>query len=429
MSDSIPRFGANEFYLVETDALALREQLRSALSEVLGRPVLDSDPHMVLASAFLPFMVQGQASADAAAKATLRAFAVGADLDRIADSTCVVGYLDRMPARPAVLAYIIGVEIARPSGAVAGYVDIQWEAERPFGDVRFAGKGSFRIAYDAGVLSRSLSLPVYLEASETGSALNGSLPVSGTALAVDDEVSITISAVSEGDDCTVESPVAYRCGSAYNGADAEGDADFAARCAWQAKSLRVPGSYEYFRLLLSPLYRMASYYVAPQADDDGRIVMAYCDKAAAYAAYNRVTLSDKGEAYAELVRVVQASLLVEQRVMLYPARRVATAYAVSYYTPSGVSDVASARSAIESAWTKYVANHAWHCGALISRSDIMAALEAAGAAAVTITTAAGAYALLSADAAIIDAGFSISYAGSVAGYEPPEGGDGEEITP
>ena len=58
MADNVPRFGASDFWLVQTDAAQLREQLRSALETVLGRPVVDADPHMVLASAFLPFFVQ-----------------------------------------------------------------------------------------------------------------------------------------------------------------------------------------------------------------------------------------------------------------------------------------------------------------------------------------------------------------------------------
>ena len=126
----LPRFGASDFWLVQTDAAQLREQLRTALATLLGRDVVDSDPHMVLASAFLPYLVQGQASADACAKATLRAFASGQDLDRIADSTCVVGYLDRISARGAILPVLLSATITRSDATHASVCHVSWTATR-----------------------------------------------------------------------------------------------------------------------------------------------------------------------------------------------------------------------------------------------------------------------------------------------------------
>ena len=298
----LPRFGANDFYLTQTDPLALREALRAALTEVLGRPVLDSDPHMVLASAFLPFLVQGQASADAAAKATLRAFAVGQDLDRIAESTCVVGYMDRLAPRGAVLACILSVGVTRPTPLEAATVTVTWTASRDVeadGEtVTFSGSGTVTVTYEAGVSARTLRLPIYLVCETTGSAYNGLLASAATVPVPDADVSADVSAVDEhGAECTVDGVAVSRCGSTYGGSDLESDESFAERSAWQVKALRVPGSYEYFRLLLSELSLLASSYVAPSVDADGRIVMAWCDKAAYYAGKAGIQLDDRGAAY------------------------------------------------------------------------------------------------------------------------------------
>lgn len=436
MADNLPRFGANDFYLTQTDPLALRESLRSALAEVLGRPVLDSDPHMVLASAFLPFLVQGQASADAAAKATLRAFAVGQDLDRIAESTCAVGYMDRAPARGAVLAGILFVDVTRQSSLDAAEVTVSWEARRDVAaddgeTVTFSGSGSVAISYDAGVLTKSLKLPIYLACETTGSAYNGLLSSTATVPVPDEDISAEVSAADEhGAECTVSGVAVSRCGSTYGGTDLESDESFAERSAWQAKALRVPGSYEYFRLLLSELSLLASSYVAPSVDADGRIVMAWCDKAAYYAGKAGIQLDDRGAAYDEFRDAVQNSLLVEQRAMAYPAREDAAAlYSVRYWLPASTVDVASARAAIERAWRAYVSTHAWQCGAVFSTAEMCAVVLAAGASSATVQTAGDAYIVLPADTIITDRQLGLVYRGLSTDSAAPAGGDGEEITP
>ena len=435
MADNLPRFGANDFYLTQTDPLALRESLRSALAEVLGRPVLDSDPHMVLASAFLPFLVQGQASADAAAKATLRAFAVGQDLDRIAESTCVVGYMDRLAPRGAVLACILSVGVTRPTPLEAATVTVTWTASRDVeadGEtVTFSGSGSFVIPYDAGVLTKSLKLPIYLVCGTVGSAYNGLLSSTATVPVPDSEISVSVSAVDDGGAaCTVSSVAVSRCGSTYGGSDLESDESFAERSAWQAKALRVSGSYEYFRLLLSELSLLASSYVAPAVDADGRIVMAWCDKAAYYAGKAGIQLDDRGAAYGAFREAVQGSLLVEQRVMAYPAREDAAAlYSVRYWLPASTVDVASARAAVERAWRAYVSAHAWQCGAIFSTAEMCAVVLAAGASSATVQTAEDVYIVLPADTIITDRQLGLVYRGLSTDAAAPAGGDGEEITP
>lgn len=431
----LPRFGANDFYLAQADPLALRESLRSALAEVLGRPVLDSDPHMVLASAFLPFLVQGQASADAAAKATLRAFAVGQDLDRIAESTCVVGYMDRLAPRGAVLACILSVEVTRPTPLEAAMVTVTWTASRDVeadGEtVTFSGSGTATVTYDAGASARTLRLPIYLVCETTGSAYNGLLASAATVPVPDEDMSAEVSAADEhGAECTVSGVAVSRCGSTYGGTDLESDESFAERSAWQAKALRVPGSYEYFRLLLSGLSLLASSYVAPSVDADGRIVMAWCDKATYYAGKAGIQLDDRGAAYDEFRDAVQNSLLVEQRVMAYPAREDAAAlYSVRYWLPASTVDVASARAAIERAWRAYVSARAWQCGAIFSTAEMCAIVLAAGASSVTVQTAGDAYIVLPADTIITDRQLGLVYRGLSTDSAAPAGGDGEEITP
>lgn len=435
MADNVPRFGANDFYLVETDPLALREALRAALAGVLGRPVLDSDPHMVLASAFLPFMVQGQASADAAAKATLRAFAVGQDLDRIAESTCVVGYMDRMAPRGAVLAAILSVEVTRPTSLEDASVTVTWTASRDVeadGEtVTFSGSGTATVTYAAGVSVRTLHLPVYLICEATGAAYNGLLASVATIPVPDADISVDVSAVDDaGAACTVDGVSVSRCGSTYGGSDVESDSSFAVRSAWQAKALRVPGSYEYFRLLLSEPHLLASSYVAPTVDSDGRIVMAWCDKAAYYAENAGITLDVRGAAYDAFRDSVQGSLLVEQRVMAYPARDDATAiYRVHYWLPASTTDVASARASVERAWRVYEAAHTWHCGAVLSTSKMCEVVMSAGASSATVTTTSGPYVVLPADTIVTDRQMSLSYAGLSTDSAAPAGSDGEEITP
>lgn len=435
MADNVPRFGANDFYLTETDPPALRESLRSALAEVLGRQVLDSDPHMVLASAFLPFLVQGQASADAAAKATLRAFAVGQDLDRIAESTCVVGYMDRAPARGAVLACILSVGVTRPTSLDAASVTVSWTASRDVDadgeTVTFSGSGTATVAYAAGVSTKTLHLPIYLVCETVGASYNGLLSSSVNVPVPDADISADVSAADDaGAACTVDAVSVSRCGSTYAGADTEGDESFAERTAWQAKALRVPGSLEYFQLLLSGLHLLASSYVAPAVDSDGRIVMAWCDKADYYAGKAGTALDARGAAYDEFREAVQNALLVEQRVMAYPAREAAgVLYAVRYWLPASTVDVASARASVERAWRAYVSGHAWQCGAILSTSEMCAVVMFAGASSATVQTVEDPYTVLPADTVVTDRQLGLSYRGLSADSVAPAGSEGEEITP
>lgn len=426
----LPRFGASDFWLVETDAAQLRESLRSALSSLLGRSVADSDPHMVLASAFLPYLVQGQASADACAKATLRAFAVGQDLDRIADATCVVGYLDRNAAQSSVLPVLMQFTVTRPL-AVAETVTVSWEATRGIDDVVFSGSGEFTVTFDLeDAEAKSFAVPVYLTCSETGAAYNGLAEDTDSVI---EDAELTQSAQITAGAYTVGSISLAICGATYNGSDAESDENFAIRSLWQAKALRVPGSLEYFRLELSKLHLLASSYVSPTVDSAGRIVMAWSDKVHFVAASAGVTLSVRGAAVDEFFTAVRSSLLVEQRAYAYPAVQHSTAspfITVYYALPADASDQQALQSSIEEAFRRYVSDHAWHCGATIRLSDIDAVFVAAGAESVWpyshyVPTQG---LVLPADAILLASQFRLVKS-SVSVSSDPVGGSGEEVTP
>lgn len=446
MADAIPRFGASDFFLVETDAGQLRERLRSALAALLGRDVEDSDPHMVVASAFLPFLVQGQASADACAKATLRAFARGAELDRIADSTCAVGYLDRLPARPAVLACVLSVTVTRSSFSGESMCVVSWSASRVASfrggaPVTFSGSGSFDVDFGFSEgSSKTVNAPVYLLADVSGTAGNGVLAdgAGAPALIQDDDLSVTVSVEADAPadvEYTADVVQKWRAGAPYGGADAEDDDAFALRTLWQAKALRVPGSYEYFLLALSDLHLLASWYLSPSVDDDGRIVLAYADKPTACAAGSSVTLYSVGEAYDQFVRRVRESLMIDQRAYVYDAEEYdGVESVVVYFTlPAPTTDEYGARERVINAWRVWVSSVAWHCGALLSETDATAALLDAGAESVWIggSDAAihGRGLRLPVDRYVPASRFLYYYAGLGTASAAPVGGGGEEILP
>ena len=444
MADNIPRFGASDFFLTQTDPLELREQLRASLAALLGRDVVDSDPHMVLASAFLPYLVQGLASADACAKATLRAFAVGQDLDRIADATCVVGYLKRRPAVGAILPCILQCDVTRSPVTAPADCIVEWSAERefvsPFGveTAKFVGAGEIPLSFSlTDGATKSIAVPIYLRCEVVGKAWNS---CSYDRSVIFEDTMLTNSAVlsaheapttATGQSFTVENLSICIAGETYGGADVEDDEAFAQRVAWQAKALRVPGSLEYFRLLLSGLSLLASAYVSPSVDSDGRIVMAWADKANFLADLNDLALTSRGEAYDEFLKAVQGALLVEQRAYAYPAKwyDADAQITVEYKLPADTVDLASAINAVTRAFREWRAGVAWHCGAPIRFADAVAAVTAAGA---VYAQAYGTFTptqALPADSMLIASQFALHYSGLADDATPASGGDGEDITP
>lgn len=444
MADNIPRFGASDFFLTETDAGALREALRSALETVLGREVVDADPHMILASAFLPFLVQGQASADACAKATLRAYAQGADLDRIADATCAVGYIDRFPAMPAVLPYCLQAVALRSDSTVPGVCHVAWHASRDAelstGEgVTFEGSGEFDVSFPLGSVAVPIAVPMYLVCSKSGAETNG-IFADTNALVADADVAVELSGADGAGAAIVYnfSDVAMkRAGSAYNGTDAEDDADFAQRVAWQAKALRVSGSYEYFALALQEARLLASWFLMPAVDSDGRIVVAVADKVAARAGADSVSLTSRGDAYAQLVDILHDNMLVEQRAYIYFAHaETSSRLEISYRLPASTQDIQSAKRNVEDAYARWLARTGWHCGAFISEAEISAILIDAGASVAWVSAQAGYSQIrssglrLPADSYWPASLITLVYDGISADATSPTGtGGGEEVLP
>lgn len=442
MAEKLPRFGASDFYLTETDPVVIRENLRAALADVLGRDVVDSDPHMVLASAFMPYIVQGLASIDACAKATLRAYAVGADLDRIADSTCIVGYLDRKPSSPAILPAIVQFTLTRDSALSASDVVVSWSGAREFDvdgeTVRFSGAGDFVVHFEAlDGSSKNFATPLYLRCEKVGPAYNAigadlRYVVEDQAL-TDDMTLEAVEAPSSdtGQSFSVSSVSASLSGETYGGADAESDADFSQRVAWQAKALRVPGSLEYFKLALSSVQTLTSAYISPVLDSDGRIVLAWADKPSLIAEMGMLQLTERGDAYNEFLRTVQTSLLVEQHAYAYMARlyNYSASITVSYKLPQNTADVGSASALVRSAFNAWKTRCAWHCGAVVRDSDAIAAVASAGAVDVSVSSVMSPDGPLPADAIMMADQFSLVYDGLSTDYAPASGGAGEDITP
>lgn len=448
MADQIPRFGASDFFLVETDPVALREQLRASLAALLGREVVDADPHMVLASAFMPYLVQGQASADACAKATLRAFAVGQDLQRIAESTCVVGYLDRIPARGAICACILDFSVRRSAADAASVARVSWsctvELENSEGDkANFSGSGELDVAFEiTDSLTKFVSMPIFLVCETVGPAFNGILPDDlhlHENQDFEDAMQISVTEAPQsytGQTFSISSGTVsvYTCGSTYNGADEESDDAFALRASWQTKALKVTGSYEYYQLALSTLALLASWYIAPELDSEGRLVLAWCDKASAVAAATNSTLTNRGAAYDEFLNAVKAMLPVGMTAHAYPAHLdddEPVIITVTYRLPAETVDVDAANKQVGRAWRAYVAAHAWHVGAVMRSDEIQKALIDAGA----VEVVAKAYDAhfsrmwLSADGYLLSSQFSLTYLGKASAGTTASGSGGEDITP
>lgn len=256
MSETLPRFGANDFYYLETDAAALRERLREVCSDYLGYSVTDSDPYFVTCLSLLPFFVQLSAAADVAAKSTLLQYAKGQDLDRIAQAVCVAGYLDRLPPRRGKILCLWGAETVASSDP--------WSVDAEFEGVRFVGSGD------------SLPGPGYAfylyTAEETGAAngfsdlwafgafadaLNAGLTTNGTGV-------ISLSAADS---------------LVWGGFSAEDDAHFAERIRERQAALRIPGGVDYYKTMLKEIPGVYDATVSPVVNDDGEVCVYFTGEA------------------------------------------------------------------------------------------------------------------------------------------------------
>ena len=183
--------------------------------------------------------------------------------------------------------------------------------------------------------------------------------------------------------------------------------------------------------MLSGLSLLASAYISPAVDDQGRIVMAWADKPNFLAELAQLALTDRGDAYAEFLRLVQGSLLVEQHVYAYPAKWLdpTALLRVRFYLPAGTVDLVSAMNRVKSAFNSWRTSVAWHCGAAVRYSDAIAAVIDAGGVDVTAYGASGLVVPLPADSMILASQIVLLYAGLAQASTPAVGGDGEDITP
>ena len=269
MADNIPRFNAQDFYTVETSPSVIKEELRTALYNYLGYNPTDSDPRMLEAMALMPYIVQTRALADAAAKSALLTYAQGEELDRIADSTCVYGYMDRLPARKAVMWVKLDLEAGTTGTA-------HYSGEFIAGGVTWTGEGDYVQSFLAEA-NGNYFVPFYADAE--GTQANGIDSTVDPSLnqSIYDGVSVDYT----GGDASAGYATVYRNGVYWSeipsngGRDAESDEDFAKRIAEQMHALRVPGSKEYYNFVGRQIDGVSDVYTSESLDAYGHVQLWY----------------------------------------------------------------------------------------------------------------------------------------------------------
>lgn len=402
MSDQFPRFGATDFYTCETDATALAEQLRAALASYLGYTPTDSDPYMVTAFALLPYIVQTNALADAAAKTALLTYAVGGELDRIADATCVVEYLTRKPAQPAYFAIYLDfsqcANYPQYSSGSPARIQCWFEGSFTVNGITYTARDPYGVSWIPAktVLGTTFYQPwavVYYYAQTPGAAGNlskieaedaeiAAAVANGVQNIMVDGVSITVS-----DGMTI-TPL-----GAAAGADIESDDALAARLAVLARAIRIPGGLDYYKHAVSDLYALGRYYIAPYAyhesspaNADGA-VQAYfledrpvgCETECDPSEPGGVTpLSTRFAVALANARLIGDKILYRRAV---PAQ-VPNPYELHYSLLAPAGDPAAyadAERAIQREFIKILADYTDNVGALVNFDDMTARIVAAGA--------------------------------------------------
>lgn len=402
MSDQFPRFGATDFYTCETDATALSEQLRTALASYLGYTPTDSDPYMVTAFALLPYIVQNNALADIAAKTALLTYAVGGELDRIADATCVVEYLTRKPAQPACFAVHLDFsdcenfpvyQSGDPSEIQCTYTGsftvngITYEARDPVGVSWIPTKT---------ILGTTIYRPfavAYYHAQTVGAVGNLS-EIEASAPAIVSAVQSGVSNVKvDGVDFAASDGMVITPLGASAGSDAESDDALAARLAVLARAIRIPGGLEYYQNAVSDVYALGRYYIAPYAYSpladslaSGSVQAYYledrpvgcdveCDPTEPGGV---IPLSTRFASALANARLIGDKILWRRAV---PAQ-IANPYELHYsqLAPLGDgSDYAEIQLAIQSEFVKILADYTDKVGIIVNFDDMAARIVAVGA--------------------------------------------------
>lgn len=402
MSDQFPRFGATDFYTCETDATALAEQLRTALASYLGYTPTDSDPYMVTAFALLPYIVQHNALADSAAKTALLTYAVGGELDRIADATCVVEYLTRKPAQPACFAVHLDFHdcASFPQYGSGSPPELQCTYSGSFtiNGITYESRDPVGVSWipTKTILGTTIYRPfavAYYHAQTVGAVGNLSeIEASDPAIvsAVQSGVSnVKVDGISFApSDGMVITPLGASAGS-----DAESDDALAARLAVLARAIRIPGGLEYYQNAVSDVYALGRYYIAPSAyqgslqDLANGAVQAYyledrpvgCDVTCDPTEPGGVIpLSTRFASALANARLIGDKILWRRAV---PAQ-IANPYELHYsqLAPLGDgSDYAEVQQAIQAEFVKILADYTDKVGIIVNFDDMAARIVAAGA--------------------------------------------------
>lgn len=401
MGDQIPRFGATDFYFLDADPAAVRDELRRALASYLGYTPGDADPYFVACMALMPYIVQTRALADSAAKASLLSYAVGQDLDRIADATCAVGYLDRLPARRAFFVSGMNFYSFLPPATETSpdSFPYTWELSFEYAGRVYAGSGD-------GLVTKELyeptsgelpywryvgDTPRFFAFCDTPGAV-GNLSVGDVdSLGIRVLATAGMSVIFDGQavDLSAHTPVFL---GAAGGADAEDDASFADRIRLRREALKIPGSAAYYMDLVKPLYGLRDVYVPRSAfrkasstseEDaifDGCVQLFYVGDAPAGGLAFDAPDPDTGERLSERIkRAIEGQKLVSDRVLIGEAsqRELLQRVSVHYSVFSGAS--ADTLTRIQAVYYEMLEKYCYRIGITINFDEIAGALVAAGA--------------------------------------------------
>ena len=382
MSDNLPRFKANDFFFLETDAGVIREDIRQALAGYLGYVPTDADPYMVTCSALMPYIVQSRALADSAAKATLLTYSQGMNLDRIADNSCAVGYLSRLAPQAAMLCVRLNVTSLVPSyDPEHPTVLYHVECNITHNDLTYSGAYDGSIEIDGGTQDYYLYFSFPCEsAGIIGNQYDFRTP------AYTDAIERGITLTLDGEPVDLSGLIASY--GAYGGRDEETDEAFAKRIAIQMQALRIPGGVAYYENVINDTPYLKNYYVSPEtffsSDQtlsryNGCIQIFYLGEYNLEFPYSPEAKVNNDDLETVLREKLKQNKLISDSIVLEPARTkdILPAVYVHYSLFVGDDDLVSV---IHEKWKEILEKYTYRIGILINFDDISATLVQAGAA-------------------------------------------------
>lgn len=382
MFENLPRFGATDFYTIETDPLKIKEELRAALGAHLGYTPTDADPFMALAFSLMPYFVQTRALADAAAKSTLLSYAVGQSLDRIADATVFTNYITRLKEIPSKAAVRVVISVdGKDYWTNAPRVDFTLVGAKVTSDgVTFKGDVVARLKYDGD--NEQYVGNVFLPEE------NGARVGFKTMDAAVESDRATFNGVEIGNDWT---GVNIRAVSVAPGRDAESDDEFAAALRETQLGLRTPHSRAWYLSQLRGIEGVydvtildAAYSDLNQAQSprNGALQVIVLPE---YAVNGKVAMdsaetigSDGKTAVERVVEVLRAIQGVGVRFLVKAASFTnAESILVQAHLPDDADD--AAEQSVRAAFAAYVRRVSNRLGVLIRYDELEGELVSAGA--------------------------------------------------